>query len=122
MAISKISISALALAVAIAFSPLPELQAAPFTGTGSQPTTDNLLQSAKAKKKAKKKGSKKAGKRKRGKWGECQLRHIQVPQGRQVPGRTRQEVGSEKRQPPARKGPGAVEQATTLGGLAAATL
>ena len=67
MAISKISISALALAVAIAFSPLPELQAAPFTGTGSQPTTDDLLQSAKAKKKAKKKGSKKAGKRKRGK-------------------------------------------------------
>jgi hypothetical protein len=67
MAISKISISALALAVAIAFSPLPELQAAPFAGTGSQPTTDNLLQSAKAKKKAKKKGSKKAGKRKRGK-------------------------------------------------------
>jgi hypothetical protein len=51
------------LAVAIAFSPLPELQAAPFAGTGSQPTTDNLLQSAKAKKK----GSKKAGKRKRGK-------------------------------------------------------
>jgi hypothetical protein len=66
MAISKISISALALAVAIAFSPLPELQAAPFTGPGSQPTIDNLLQSAKAKK-AKKKGSKKAGKRKRGK-------------------------------------------------------
>jgi hypothetical protein len=63
MAISKISISALALAVAIAFSPLPELQAAPFTGPGSQPTIDNLLQSAKAKKK----GSKKAGKRKRGK-------------------------------------------------------
>ena len=63
MAISKISISALALAFAIAFSPLPELQAAPFAGTGSQPTTDNLLQSAKAKKK----GSKKAGKRKRGK-------------------------------------------------------
>ena len=63
MTVSKISIAALALAVAVAFSPLPELQAAPLTGTGSQPTADSLLQSAKAKKK----GSKKAGKRKRGK-------------------------------------------------------
>ena len=59
----KLSITALALAVAIAFSPLPELQAAPFMGSGSQPTTDNLLQSAKAKKK----GSKKKSKRKSGK-------------------------------------------------------
>jgi hypothetical protein len=68
MGIRKISIAGLALAVAVAFSPLPELQAAPFAGTGSQPTTDNLLQSAKAKKKgAKKKAAKKRGKRKSGK-------------------------------------------------------
>jgi hypothetical protein len=63
MAIRKISIAALALAIAVAFSPLPELQAAPFMSAGSQPTTDNLLQSAKAKKK----GYKKRGKQKRGK-------------------------------------------------------
>jgi hypothetical protein len=67
MGIRKISIAGLALAVAVAFSPLPELQAAPFT-TGSQPTTDNLLQSVKTKKKgAKKKAAKKRGKRKAGK-------------------------------------------------------
>jgi hypothetical protein len=73
MAISKISITALALAVAIAFSPLPELQAAPFAGTGSQPTTDNLLQSAKAKKKAyKKRAKRKSGKKKaNGAGGSC---------------------------------------------------
>src|SRR5215207_2902247 len=67
MGIRKISIAGLALAVAVAFSPLPELQAAPFT-TGSQPTIDSLLQSAKAKKKGtKKKAAKKRGKRKAGK-------------------------------------------------------
>ena len=68
MGIRKISIAGLALAVAVTFSPLPDLQAAPFAGTGYQPTTDNLLQSAKAKKKgAKKKAAKKRGKRKSGK-------------------------------------------------------
>ena len=65
MGIRKFSVASLALAVAVAFSPLPELQAAPSTGTGSQPTTDNLLQSAQAKKKAaKKRGKRKSGKKK----------------------------------------------------------
>jgi hypothetical protein len=65
MGIRKISIAGLALAVAVTFSSLPELQATPFTGTGSQPTTDNLLQSAQAKKKgAKKRGKRKSGKKK----------------------------------------------------------
>ena len=65
MGIRKFSVAGLALAVAVAFSPLPELQAAPFTGKGSQPTTDNLLQSAQAKKKgAKKRGKRKSGKKK----------------------------------------------------------
>ena len=73
MAISKISIATLALAVAVAFSPLPELQAAPFMSAGSQPTTDNLLQSAKAKKKGyKKRGKRKSGKKKAsGAGGSC---------------------------------------------------
>jgi hypothetical protein len=65
MGIRKISIAGLALAVAVTFSSLPELQATPFTGTGSQPTTDNLLQSAQAKKKGAKSGaSAKAARRK----------------------------------------------------------
>ena len=61
MHIRKTLISALALAIAVAFSPLPELQAATLVGPGSQPGTDNLIQTAKMKKKGKKAGSK-AGK------------------------------------------------------------
>ena len=61
MGIRKISIAGLALAVAVAFLPLPELQAAPFAGTNSQPTTDNLLQSAKAKKEGEKEGIQEGG-------------------------------------------------------------
>src|SRR5438046_2033318 len=53
MNIRKTLIAGLALAVAVAFSPLPELQAATFVSPGSQPGTDNLAQSVKMKKKAK---------------------------------------------------------------------
>jgi len=63
MRIRKILIAILALAVAIAFSPLSELQAATFANPGSQPGSDNLTQTVKMKKK----GYKKAGKRKKGK-------------------------------------------------------
>jgi uncharacterized low-complexity protein len=63
MRIRKTLIAILALAVALAFSPLSELQAATFANPGSQPGSDNLTQTVKAKKK----GYKKAGKKKRGK-------------------------------------------------------
>ena len=67
MHLRKTLITALALAIAIAFSPLSELQAANPATPGSQPASDKLVQSAKMKKKAYKKASKrKAGKRKRG--------------------------------------------------------
>ncbi|TMJ74631.1 MAG: hypothetical protein E6G91_07100, partial [Alphaproteobacteria bacterium] len=66
MRIRKILIAILALAVAIAFSPLSELQAATFANPGSQPGSDNLTQTVKMKKK----GYKKAGKKKRGKRGK----------------------------------------------------
>ena len=75
MHIRKTLIAALALAIAVAFSPLPELQAASLVGPGSQPGTDNLTQTVKAKKKAKKakkaKKGKKKGKRARSKAGKC---------------------------------------------------
>ena len=48
----------LALAIAIAFSPLPDLQAAMFVNPGSQPGTENLAHVVKAKKKGKKKKGK----------------------------------------------------------------
>jgi len=66
MRIRKTLITALAVAIAIAFSPLPELQAATFVNPGSQPGVDNLTQTVKMKKK----GYKKAGKKKRGKRGK----------------------------------------------------
>jgi hypothetical protein len=73
MRIRKTLIAALALAIAVAFSPLPELQAASLVGPGSQPGTDNLIQTVKAKKKAKKAGKKKGkkGKKARSKAGKC---------------------------------------------------
>jgi hypothetical protein len=75
MRIRKTLITALAVAIALAFSPLPELQAATFMSPGSQPGTDNLTQTVKAKKKAKKAGKKskgkKKGKRARSKAGKC---------------------------------------------------
>ena len=67
MRIRKTLITALAMAIAIAFSPLPELQAATLLGPGSQPGTDNLTDTVKMKKKAKKKAKAKKGKKKRGK-------------------------------------------------------
>ncbi len=66
MRIRKPLIAILALAIAIAFSPLPELQAATLLGPGSQPGSDNLTSAAKMMKK-KKKGYKKKGKKKKGK-------------------------------------------------------
>jgi hypothetical protein len=72
MQIRKTLITALAVAIALAFSPLPELQAATFMSPGSQPGTDNLTQTVKAKKKAKKaRKGKKKGKRARSKAGKC---------------------------------------------------
>ena len=72
MRIRKTLVAALALAIAIAFSPLPELQAATFVSPGSQPGTDNLIQTVKMKKKAgKKKRGKRKGKRARSKAGKC---------------------------------------------------
>jgi hypothetical protein len=58
--------AALAVAIAIAFSPWAELQAATFAGPGSQPGIDSLTHSVKLKKKGAKKG-KKRGKHKKGK-------------------------------------------------------
>jgi hypothetical protein len=66
MRIRKTLIAILALAIAIAFSPLTDLQAATFVNPGSQPGSDNLTQTVKAKKKS----YRKAGKRKRGKRGK----------------------------------------------------
>jgi hypothetical protein len=60
----KTLLTMLALAIAIAFSPLPQLQAAPLANPGSQPLMENLAHAVAAKKgkkkKAKKKGKKKA--------------------------------------------------------------
>ena len=69
----KSLLTMLALAIAIAFSPLPELQAATFVSPGSQPGTENLAQVVKAKKKAKKgKRGKRKGKRAKSKGpGKC---------------------------------------------------
>jgi hypothetical protein len=68
MSIRKTFIAALAVAIAIALSPVPELQAATLVGPGSQPGSDPLIQSVKMKKKSgyKKAGKRKMGKRKRG--------------------------------------------------------
>lgn len=75
MRIRKTLLTALALAIAVAFSPLPELQAATLLSPGSQPGTDNLTHSVKMKKKGMKKARKHRGKRKgkraRSKAGGC---------------------------------------------------
>jgi hypothetical protein len=73
MRIRKTFLTMLALAIAIAFSPLPELQAATFVNPGSQPGTENLTQTiAKKKKKGKKKAKKKKGKKAKSKGpGRC---------------------------------------------------
>jgi hypothetical protein len=63
------------MAIAIAFSPLPQLQAASLMGPGSQPQAEKVTELVKAKKKAKKKkgkkGKKKRGKRAKSKAGKC---------------------------------------------------
>jgi hypothetical protein len=78
MRIRKTLITALAVAIAIAFSPLPELNAATFVNPGSQPGADNQTHVVKMKKKkkakakkGKRKGKKKRGKRARSKAGGC---------------------------------------------------
>jgi hypothetical protein len=53
MRIRKTLITALAVAIAIAFSPLPELNAATFVNPGSQPGADNQTHVVKMKKKKK---------------------------------------------------------------------
>jgi hypothetical protein len=74
MQIRKTLIAALALAIAVAFSPVPELQASSLVGPGSQPGSDNLTYTVKAKAKAKGKKGKRAkakrGKRAKGKRGK----------------------------------------------------
>ena len=66
MRIRKTLISALALAIAVAFSPLPDLQAATLVNPGSKPGTDNLTQTV-AKKKAGKPKMARKGKKGKGK-------------------------------------------------------
>jgi hypothetical protein len=60
MQIRKTLIAVLALAVAIAFSPIQGVQAASSFGPGSQPGTENLTYTVKAKAKAKAKAKPKA--------------------------------------------------------------
>ena len=70
MQIRKTLIVALAVVVAIAFSPLSELRAAPFAGNGSQSAGSELLHAVQAKPKAKKKAGKKKRKGKKAKSGK----------------------------------------------------
>jgi hypothetical protein len=66
----KTLLTTVALAIAIAFSPLTMLQAAPLANPGAQPQIEKLAQTVAAKKKmAKKKGKKKMAKK--GKKGKC---------------------------------------------------
>src|SRR5262245_54136663 len=71
MSIRKTFIAAVAMAAAIAFSPIPELQAAAFN-PGSQVGSSSLVDTIQAKKKSSKKksGKKKSGKKKSGKKGK----------------------------------------------------
>jgi hypothetical protein len=67
MHIRKTLIALLALAIAVAFSPLGSLQAASPLGPNSEPGTENLTYTVAAKKKAKKKSAKKPKKSKKAK-------------------------------------------------------
>jgi hypothetical protein len=69
MQIRKTLFALLALAIAFALSPLEGLQAASPMGPGSQPGTENLTYTVKAKKKAKK-AKKAKGKRAKAKKGK----------------------------------------------------
>ena len=71
MRIRKALIAVLALAIAIAFSPLTELQAATFVSPDTKVSSDNVTHQI-AKKKGKKKGGKKKGKKAKSKGpGKC---------------------------------------------------
>ena len=70
MRIRKTLIAILALAVAIAFSPLTGLQAATFVSPDTKVSSDNMTQTI-AKKKGKKKKGKKKGKKAKSKAGKC---------------------------------------------------
>jgi len=71
MRIRKALIAVLALAIAIAFSPLTELQAATFVSPDTKVSSDNVTHQI-AKKKAKKKKGKKKGKKAKSKGpGKC---------------------------------------------------
>ena len=71
MRIRKALIAVLALAIAIAFSPLTELQAATFVSPDTKVSSDNVTHQI-AKKKGKKKGKKKKGKKAKSKGpGKC---------------------------------------------------
>lgn len=69
MQIRKTLVAMLAVAIAVAFSPIPQSQAASPFGPGTEPTTESLTYTvkAKAKKKAMKKGKKKGKAMKKGK-------------------------------------------------------
>jgi hypothetical protein len=67
MQIRKTLYALLALAIAIAFSPIDSLQAASPMGPGSQPGTENLTYTVKAKAKAKAKGKAKGKAKAKGK-------------------------------------------------------
>jgi hypothetical protein len=71
MRIRKALIAVLALAIAIAFSPLTELQAATFVSPDTKVSSDNVTHQV-AKKKSKKKAGKKKGKKAKSKGpGKC---------------------------------------------------
>ena len=71
MRIRKALIAVLALAIAIAFSPLTELQAATFVSPDTKVSSDDVTHQI-AKKKGKKKGKKKKGKKAKSKGpGKC---------------------------------------------------
>ena len=71
MRIRKALIAVLALAIAIAFSPLTELQAATFVSPDTKVSSDNVTHQV-AKKKGKKKKGKKKGKKAKSKGpGKC---------------------------------------------------
>ncbi len=94
MQIRKTLIALLAVAIAIAFSPVQELQAASLLSPGSQPAADNVTYTVKAKKAAKKKG--KEGQERQEseeqEQGPRPLRRRQVLEEGQVRGRQLEEV------------------------------
>ena len=70
MQIRKTLAVVLAAAVALAFSPLSDLKAAPFAGSGSRAVDGGLVHSVQAKTKATKKAGKKKRKGKKAKSGK----------------------------------------------------